>query len=97
MTAAVITLGVLCAGLSGGFMWLLIDQHHTEAKDRREAEQAWAAERAQLLERIQRPERPPHSGTPALDPVELEPDDAHLVGTITYLNPDKAEGPEPAA
>lgn len=59
---------------------------HLLLRERRHAEAAWASERSELLNRIQRPDVVHLPG--AVDfkvPEEAEPDDSHLVGQITRI------------
>lgn len=80
MTAAVITLGILCAALVTALVLVvrLLLQRITTA------ETAVADERRELLNRIQRPDvLPIASSTPFVVP-EQEPDDIGEVGEITF-------------
>lgn len=49
---------------------------------------AWALERRELLNRIQRPEMLPFAAAPQYVLPEPEVDDLELVGTIAYLEPE---------
>ena len=48
------------------------------------SEREWAVQRRELLERIQRPERPPTVTGARFEVPEQEPDEWNLVGTISH-------------
>jgi hypothetical protein len=52
--------------------------------DRRQTERAWVAERRELLNRVQFPDRMPVQAPVEFKVPELEPDEIDLVGTIKY-------------
>lgn len=59
--------------------------------DRRQTEDKWAAERRELLNRVQFPDRMPVEAPADFRVPELEPDELNLVGTIRY---EDEHGPE---
>jgi hypothetical protein len=52
--------------------------------DRRQTESVWTAERRELLNRVQFPDRMPTEASAEFRLPELEPDEIGLVGTIKY-------------
>lgn len=62
----------------------LLVQARQYALDRQRVEKAWTQERRELLERIQRPERPPVEPATPFDIPEQPQDEWNLVNTISY-------------
>ena len=63
-------------------VWLLIRAYL-------QAQAAWALERRELLNRVQRPEMIPASTVEPFEVPEPEPDFSHLVGTIAEPKEDE--------
>lgn len=85
MTVALGVLGVLVCV----WAWTVRDQQRRCAAQLDALRVEAAAERQVLLERIQRPDRPMSlPGAPTFDFPDAEPDEAHLVGTIAFVDDD---------
>jgi hypothetical protein len=87
---AIVALGVVCLGLLALLRSVLSDHRlecanyeSTAAQERAALLASVAKERAELLDRIQRPDRLPVQAPVTFQMPEFEPDEIELVGTIT--------------
>lgn len=87
MTYVALGLILLVAGL----VWALVSRERDHADETAAILRRNDAERRELLERIQRPERIPLAEVPGFVLPEAEPDEYELVGSVSYANDDEVE------